>query len=99
MAFGLPGFVHGKKALRRSLSGIKEVDLKSTNFLKGYFVVYVGEDQKKKRYVVPLSYLNEPTFQELLIMAEEEFGYNHPMGRLTIPCREDIFIDITSQLN
>ncbi|PON39109.1 Small auxin-up RNA [Parasponia andersonii] len=98
MAFGLPGFIHRKKALWRSFSGIKEAALKSTTIPKGYIAVYVGEDQKK-RYVVPLSYLNEPTFQELLSMAEEEFGYNHPMGGLTIPCREDIFIDITSQFN
>ncbi|PON93786.1 Small auxin-up RNA [Trema orientale] len=98
MAFGLPGFVQSKKALRRSLSGIKEVSLKSTTIPKGYFAVYVGVDQKN-RYVVPLSYLNEPAFQELLSMAEEEFGYNHPMGGLTIPCREDVFIDLTSQLN
>ncbi|XP_062083649.1 auxin-responsive protein SAUR21-like [Humulus lupulus] len=98
MAFGLSGFVQGKKALRRSLSGNKEATLKSATIPKGYFAVYVGEDQKK-RYVVPLSYLNEPAFQDLLSMAEEEFGYEHPMGGLTIPCREDIFIDITSQLN
>ncbi|PON93782.1 Small auxin-up RNA [Trema orientale] len=96
MAFGLRDFVHGKKVLRRSLSGIKEAALKSTSIPKGYFAAYVGEDQKK-RHVVPLSYLNEPRFQELLSMAEEEFGYDHPMGGLTIPCREDIFIDLTSQ--
>ncbi|KAF4375310.1 hypothetical protein CsatB_015458 [Cannabis sativa] len=98
MAFGLPSFVKGKKALQRSLSGIKEAALKSKTIPKGYFAVYVGEEQKK-RYVVPLSYLNEPAFQELLNMAEEEFGYDHPMGGLTIPCREDIFIELTSQLN
>ncbi|KAM6576328.1 hypothetical protein CsatB_028165 [Cannabis sativa] len=98
MAFGLTRFVQGKKALRRSLSGIKEASLKCSTIPKGYFAVYVGEDQKK-RHVVPLSYLNEPSFQDLLSMAEEEFGYEHPMGGLTIPCREDIFIDITSQLN
>ncbi|KAF4348015.1 hypothetical protein G4B88_026835 [Cannabis sativa] len=96
MAFGLTGFVQGKKALRRSLSGIKEATLKSSSIPKGYFAVYVGEDQKK-RHVVPLSYLNEPSFQDLLSMAEEEFGYEHPMGGLTIPCSEDIFNDITSQ--
>ncbi|XP_062083643.1 auxin-responsive protein SAUR21-like [Humulus lupulus] len=98
MAFGFPGFAQGKKALRRSLSGIKEATLKSATIPKRCFAVYVGEDQKK-HYVVPLSYLNEPAFQDLLSMAEEEFGYEHPMGGLTIPCREDIFIDITSQLN
>ncbi|XP_062082785.1 auxin-responsive protein SAUR21-like [Humulus lupulus] len=98
MAFGLSGFVQGKKTLRRSLSGNREATLKSSTIPKGYFAVYVGEDQKK-RYVVPLSYLNEPAFQDLLSMAEEEFGYEHPMGGLTIPCREDTFTDITSQLN
>ncbi|GMN55821.1 hypothetical protein TIFTF001_024939 [Ficus carica] len=93
MAFGFPL----KKALRRTLSGLKEAALKSTTLPKGYFAVYVGED-RKKRYVVPLWYLNEPAFQDLLSMAEEEFGYEHPMGGLTIPCREDIFVDLTSQL-
>ena len=96
MAFGLAGIAHGKKALRRTLSGVKEAASKSTNIPKGYFVVYVGVE-RKKRYVVPLSYQNEPAFQELLSLAEEEFGYEHPMGGLTIPCREDVFVDLTSQ--
>ncbi|EXB90188.1 hypothetical protein L484_015482 [Morus notabilis] len=96
MAFGLRGIVNGKKALRRTLSGHKEAALKSTTVPKGYFVVYVGENEKKC-YLVPVSYLNDPAFQELLSMAEEEFGYEHPMGGLTIPCREDIFVDLTSQ--
>ena len=96
MAFGLTGIVPGKKALSRTLSGLKEAASKPTTVPKGYIAVYVGEDQKK-RYVVPVSYLNEPTFQELLSLSEEEFGYEHPMGGLTIPCREDVFIDLTSQ--
>ena len=96
MAFGLAGIVHGKKALRRTLSGLKEAASKPKTVPKGYIAVYVGEDQKK-RYVVPVSYLNEPAFQELLSMAEEEFGYEHPMGGLTIPCQEEVFLDLTSQ--
>ena len=96
MAFGLAGIVRGKKALSRTLSGLKEAASKSTTVPKGYFAVYVGEDQKK-RYVVPVSCLNEPAFQELLSLSEEEFGYEHPMCGLTIPCREDVFIDLTSQ--
>ncbi|XP_028957821.1 auxin-responsive protein SAUR23-like [Malus sylvestris] len=65
---------------------------------KGYMVVYVGENGKK-RFVIPISFLNHPSFQELLNKAVEEFGYNYPMGGLTIPCTEDIFIDLTSRLN
>ncbi|TXG64664.1 hypothetical protein EZV62_011658 [Acer yangbiense] len=61
---------------------------------KGYIAVYIGESQKK-RFVIPVSFLNEPLFQELLCMAEEEFGFNHPMGGLTIPCTEDMFTDLT----
>ncbi|KAL1339475.1 hypothetical protein AAHE18_U040100 [Arachis hypogaea] len=35
-------------------------------------------------YVIPISYLNQLPFQELNEV-EEEFGYDHPMGGLTIP--------------
>ncbi|KAK4378232.1 hypothetical protein RND71_000094 [Anisodus tanguticus] len=64
---------------------------------KGHFVVYVGEEQKK-RFVIPISFLSQPLFQDLLSKAEEEFGFDHPMGCLTIPCSEDVFIDLTSRL-
>ncbi|XP_028765706.1 auxin-induced protein 15A-like [Neltuma alba] len=64
---------------------------------KGHVAVYVGEN-RKKRFVIPISYLNHPSFQELLSQAEEEFGFDHPMGGLTIPCAEDIFLDLTSRL-
>ncbi|CAN4107411.1 unnamed protein product [Withania somnifera] len=65
---------------------------------KGHFAVYVGETEKK-RYVIPIAYLNHTSFQELLQKAEEEFGFQHPMGGLTIPCNEDAFFHVTSQLN
>ncbi|KAF3434610.1 hypothetical protein FNV43_RR21695 [Rhamnella rubrinervis] len=68
-----------------------------TNVPKGHIAVYVGEIQRK-RFVLPISYLNHPSFRELLQRAEEEFGFNHPMGGLTIPCREDTFIHLTSQI-
>ncbi|XP_062105470.1 auxin-responsive protein SAUR24-like [Humulus lupulus] len=68
---------------------------------KGHIAVYiVGEVQeKKKRFVVPIAYLNHPSFKELLKKAEEEFGFDHPMGGLTIPCKEDTFVHVTAQLN
>ncbi|XLR13545.1 hypothetical protein HN51_034450 [Arachis hypogaea] len=68
----------------------------SSEVPKGYLAVYVGE--KMKRFVIPVSYLNQPLFQELLNQAEEEFGYDHPMGGLTIPCSEDAFLDLKSRL-
>ncbi|XAR71076.1 hypothetical protein NMG60_11028173 [Bertholletia excelsa] len=60
--------------------------------------VYVGEIEKK-RYVIPISYLKQPLFQKLLSQDGEEFGFVHPMGGLTIPCREETFIDVTCNLN
>ncbi|XP_050378321.1 auxin-induced protein 15A-like [Argentina anserina] len=71
---------------------------KTPGIPKGYFAVYVVKSQKK-RFVVPISYLNQPLFQDLLSQAEEEFGYHHPMGGITIPCTEDTFIDLTSRLS
>ncbi|KAE8730377.1 SAUR-like auxin-responsive protein family [Hibiscus syriacus] len=64
---------------------------------KGYFAVYVGENQK--RFVIPVSFLNQPLFQDLLGMSEEEFRHTYPTGGLRIPCNEDIFADVTSRLN
>ncbi|KAL3515080.1 hypothetical protein ACH5RR_021982 [Cinchona calisaya] len=64
---------------------------------KGFLAVYVGEFQKK-RYLIPVSFVNKPQFQQLLHLSEAEFGFRHPMGGLTIHCREDTFLNITSGL-
>ena len=64
---------------------------------KGHVPVYVGETQK--RFVIPISYLKHPSFQNLLSQAEEEFGFHHPLGGLTILCKEEAFIDLTCSLN
>ncbi|KAL7118616.1 hypothetical protein ACP275_02G014300 [Erythranthe tilingii] len=82
-----------RQILRRSLSS----ERRSVEVPKGHLAVYVGESEKK-RFVIPLSYLNHPLFQELLCQAEEQFGFYHPMGGLTIPCTEELFIDVTSHL-
>ncbi|XVF67853.1 hypothetical protein PTKIN_Ptkin10aG0155100 [Pterospermum kingtungense] len=95
MAISVPRLMHAKNVLRQSklFAGSNQMEVP-----KGYVAVYVGESQKK-RFVVPISFLNKPSFQKLLNIAEEEFGFNHPMGGLTIPCREELFIDVTSRLN
>ncbi|PKI53631.1 hypothetical protein CRG98_025964 [Punica granatum] len=60
---------------------------------KGHFPVYVGETLRK-RYAVPISFLKMASFQSLLSQAEEEFGFDHPMGGVTIPCKEEDFISL-----
>ncbi|XP_054778188.1 uncharacterized protein LOC129286196 [Prosopis cineraria] len=90
MGFRLPG-------IRRASITTKMVSSKSGEVPKGYLAVYVGEEIK--RFVIPISYLNQPSFQELLSQVEEEYGYDHPMGALTIPCREDVFFSVTSSFN
>ncbi|KAM7273971.1 hypothetical protein ACFE04_028635 [Oxalis oulophora] len=77
MAIRFPQVMHAKNILRKSNL------FTSSNVPKGCLAVYVGETEKK-RFVIPISFLNEPAFQELLCKAEEEFGFQHPMGGLTI---------------
>ena len=98
MAIRLPSIMHAKHILQRSNSFGKQVASTSIDVPKGYIAVYVGESEKR-RFVIPISFLNQPLFLELLSKAEEEFGYDHPMGGLTISCSEDIFIDLTSRMH
>lgn len=41
--------------------------------------------------------LNHSPFQELLSQAEKEFGFYHPMVGFTIPCSEELFIEIITR--
>ncbi|KAK4477170.1 hypothetical protein RD792_016383 [Penstemon davidsonii] len=70
----------------------------STDVPKGHFAVYVGEGEKR-RFIIPVSYLNQCSFHDLLSQAEEEFGFSHQMGGLTIRCSEEVFIDLISRLD
>nr|AMQ09526.1 small auxin up regulated protein [Boehmeria nivea] len=92
MGFHFPSVVHAKQLIQKPFSNTK-------NIPRGFLAVYIGEKSNMKRYVIPVSYLNQPSFQYLLSQSEEEFGFNHPMGGLTIPCTEDAFINLISCLN
>ncbi|CAN1162734.1 Auxin-responsive protein SAUR22 [Linum perenne] len=97
MAIGLPGNL-AKQILRRSGSGSNKATSRFSNVPKGFLAVYVGENQRK-RIVVPVAYLSQPSFQDLLNIAEEEYGFDHPMGGLTIPCSEETFNYVISTFN
>ncbi|KAF3435832.1 hypothetical protein FNV43_RR22924 [Rhamnella rubrinervis] len=98
MGFRFPHVVPAKKLLQRTFSNSDKAASVAADVPKGHFAVYVGETERK-RFVVPLSLLNQSSFQDLLIQAEQEFGFEHPMGGLTIPYGEDTFIELISQLN
>ncbi|WRX15359.1 Small auxin-up RNA - like 10 [Theobroma cacao] len=90
MGIQLIGLAHAKQMLQRSLSVRIRKMLAITTVPKGHIAVYVGEGSTR-RFVIPISYLNHPLFKDLLNQTEEEFGFNHPMGDLTIPCSEEYF--------
>lgn len=64
-------------------------------FLKGTWL-FMLETTRRDLWYQFVTY--HPSFQELLGQAEEEFGFDHPMGGLTIPCREEVFVDLTCGL-
>lgn len=90
----MPRISHVKKILQGSSFAATSV----LDVPKGCLAVYVGESQRR-RFIVPISYLSEPAFQDLLSQAEEEFGFDYPERGLTIPCREDMFTDLASRLS
>ncbi|CAO2815696.1 unnamed protein product [Amaranthus hypochondriacus] len=57
---------------------------------KGHFIVYTSD---KRRFMIPLAYLNSEIFTELLRMAEEEFGVA-AAGPITLPC-DSSFMEYT----
>ncbi|VFQ85882.1 unnamed protein product [Cuscuta campestris] len=93
MAISIGHIFRAKHGLRRSSSRRNT----ESEVPKGHFAVYAGKNEKK-RFVIPISYLKDPSFQDLLSQAEEEFGFDQPMGGLTIPCLEDTFIDVISSI-
>ncbi|KAL2512416.1 SAUR-like auxin-responsive protein family [Abeliophyllum distichum] len=97
MSIRMSHIIQSKQHLSRSSFTFNRETSTGADVPKGHFAVYVGEKEMKSS-IIPLSYLSQPSFQELLSKAEEEFGCDHPMGGLTIPYRADTFIDLTSKL-
>nr|CAD1830421.1 unnamed protein product [Ananas comosus var. bracteatus] len=52
---------------------------------RGWVAIRVGaEGEERRRFVVPVGFVNHPLFAGLLREAEEEFGFQHD-GALTLP--------------
>ncbi|OAY42715.1 auxin-responsive protein SAUR50 [Manihot esculenta] len=55
---------------------------------EGQFAVLAIKGDEIRRFVLELSFLNNPAFVKLLKLAEEEFGFRHK-GALAVPCRPE----------
>ncbi|KAK4345435.1 hypothetical protein RND71_035611 [Anisodus tanguticus] len=91
--FGLPWIkfmIQQSIPLRhKSTTTTSSVSAKLPDVPKGHMAVYVGESHNSKhRFVVPISCLNHHSSQDLLKHAEDEYKFDYPMGRLTIPCKQ-----------
>ncbi|OVA12808.1 Auxin-induced protein [Macleaya cordata] len=63
MGFHLPRIVQSKNFLRlQSLVGKEGQNAVTADVPKGHITVYVGDSQMK-RFAVPISYLNHPSFR------------------------------------
>ncbi|KAL8553563.1 hypothetical protein ACS0TY_002030 [Phlomoides rotata] len=59
---------------------------------KGHIVVYVGEEMR--RFVVPISCLKNPQFQQLLEEAAEVYGFHNGYGGIILPCTQTTFFRV-----
>ncbi|KAL1199733.1 Protein SMALL AUXIN UP-REGULATED RNA 9 [Cardamine amara subsp. amara] len=92
---------HGE--IRRAVS-LKQILKRCSSFVKksnddvpkkGHFAVYVGHS--RARHVIPITFLNHPTFKMMLQEAEEEFGFSQERG-LTIPCDQTTFLSLLDSI-
>ncbi|QCD88660.1 SAUR family protein [Vigna unguiculata] len=90
MGFRFPAIRRASLTARQGTSKSEDIPFPMKRHIQPLFVLAKH---------IPISYLNQPSFQDLLNQAEEEFGYDHPMGGLTIPCSEDVFQHTISYFN
>ena len=77
----------------RTSGGDIDENFNTSTVDKGHFVVYTADE---RRFVIPLVYLNNDIFRELLRMAEEEYGLpSH--GPITLPC-DAVFMEYAASL-
>ncbi|KAL6658794.1 hypothetical protein ACP70R_002834 [Stipagrostis hirtigluma subsp. patula] len=88
----------GQLMTRLHLARSRPSSSASADVPRGHMAVYVGE--ARKRFVVPTACLKHPTFVTLLKRVEDEFGFDHRCGGLTIPCAsEGDFADIVGGMD
>ncbi|KAK9691997.1 hypothetical protein RND81_09G234300 [Saponaria officinalis] len=63
---------------------------------RGYMTVQICIEEKEEiyqKFEIPINFLNNPLFMDLLDKAREVYGY-HVDGPLKLPCSIDDFLDL-----
>ncbi|KAE8669512.1 ultraviolet-B receptor UVR8-like [Hibiscus syriacus] len=77
---------------------------KTTKVKKGWLTVEVGRPddddggQGSQKFLIPISYLYHPLFQQLLDKSHEVYDYD-TKGPLKLPCSIDEFLDIRRRVD
>lgn len=87
------GITQAKQAIQRALTR-SDGSSPSSWVPRCYFPVHVGETER--RFMVPISFLGNASFQNLLKKAEEEFDVDHQIGAIKLPCDEHSFLALMS---
>ncbi|KAH6814653.1 SAUR-like auxin-responsive protein family [Perilla frutescens var. frutescens] len=96
------GILNLKMVMERLLSGKKynsgDEEMRVPEDVKeGHFAVMaVDDDDELRRFIVPLSFLTQPSFLQLLEQAAEEYGFDRD-GALTLPCRPTVLQRILAE--
>ncbi|RVW16082.1 hypothetical protein VitviT2T_005402 [Vitis vinifera] len=92
--------LHPKQVLKlQSLTRSSPIQSAKTGMFQRGSLQFKLVTSRKGNDPFSVSYLNHSLFQEFLSCVKEEFGFNCPMDGLIIPCKEDAFNDLTSQLH
>nr|GMD27247.1 auxin-responsive protein SAUR50-like [Ipomoea batatas] len=79
-------FLLSKRSSSNHFDEFEDSKDEANDVKEGHFAVMAVDDEKLKRFIVPLSCLTHPTFLRLLEKAAEEYGFEHE-GALMLPCR------------
>ena len=85
----MAAFGRKRISLQRINEGVDEESCSTSSVAdKGHFVVYSSD---RRRFVIPLAYLDSEIMRELFQMSEEEFGIQST-GPIILPC-DSVFLD------
>ena len=96
IAIRIPRVIHAKQILQPFSVTAHKAALAGVDVPKGYFMVYVGEQE---RSVCDSDIIFESAFIPRFVSSSRgRILFVHPMGGLSIPCGEEVFINLTSRL-